>query len=38
MAALSLALEYVETSGKLQFTYSSDLGLHSHGRVLFGAR
>ncbi len=37
MAALKLALEYVETSGKLQFTYSSDLGLHSHGRVLFGA-
>lgn len=36
MTGLRLALEYVETSGKLRFTYASDLGLHSHGRVLFG--
>ena len=36
MTRLNLVLEHVVTSGKLQFTYTSDLGLHSHGRVLFG--
>ena len=36
MTRLKLALEHVEASGKLQFTYTSDLGLHSQGRVLFG--
>jgi 3-hydroxymyristoyl/3-hydroxydecanoyl-(acyl carrier protein) dehydratase len=36
MTTLNLVLEYVETTDKLQFSYSSDQGLHSHGRVLFG--
>ncbi len=36
MTRLKLALQHQESSGKLQFTYTSDLGLHSHGRVLFG--
>ena len=36
MVTLNLVLEYVETTGKLHFSYSSEQGLHSHGRVLFG--
>jgi 3-hydroxymyristoyl/3-hydroxydecanoyl-(acyl carrier protein) dehydratase len=36
MATLNLALDYVATTGKLHFSYSSAQGLHSHGRVLFG--
>lgn len=33
---LKLALEHMEGTGKLQFSYTSELGLHSQGRVLFG--
>jgi len=36
MARLKLALEYVETTGKLKFSYLSDLGAHSQGRIVFG--
>ncbi len=36
MTTLKLALEYVESTGKLQFSYTSEQGQHSHGRVLFG--
>ncbi len=36
MTTLSLALEYVESTDKLQFSYTSEQGQHSHGRVLFG--
>ena len=34
--SLSVALEYSEANGKLHFSYSSELGRHSQGRVLFG--
>lgn len=36
MSRLKLALEYVEITGKLQFSYRSDLGTHSQGRIVFG--
>ena len=35
-ARLELALEHVESSGRLKFSYTSELGLHSQGRALFG--
>jgi len=33
---LKLTLEHIKSSGKLRFRYTSDAGLHSHGRILFG--
>ena len=35
---LKLELELIEASGKLQFSYTSDAGQHSQGRILFGQR
>lgn len=32
---LMLLLEHSETTGKLYFSFSSDLGTHSQGRLLF---
>jgi 3-hydroxymyristoyl/3-hydroxydecanoyl-(acyl carrier protein) dehydratase len=32
---LKLVLEYVETTGKLHFSYASEFGMHSQGRILF---
>lgn len=32
---LKLVLEHVEKTGKLNFSYTSGLGLHSQGRILF---
>lgn len=32
---LTLVLEQSETTGKLYFSFSSDLGMHSQGRLLF---
>jgi len=32
---LTLVLEQSETTGKLHFSFSSDLGMHSQGRLLF---
>ena len=32
---LTLVLEQSETTGKLYFSFSSDLGVHSQGRLLF---
>jgi len=32
---LRLAVELVEATGNLRFSYSSELGVHSQGRVLF---
>ena len=33
---LRLEVEHVEASGKLRFSYTSELGQHSQGRILFG--
>lgn len=33
---LRLTLERAEASGKLHFSFQSDLGVHSQGRILFG--
>ncbi len=33
---LKLILEYVGDTGKLHFSYTSEFGLHSKGRILFG--
>ena len=32
---LTLVLEQSDTTGKLHFSFSSDLGVHSQGRLLF---
>ena len=32
---LKLTLERAEATGKLHFSYQSDLGVHSQGRILF---
>ena len=36
LTRLKLEVEHVETSGKLLFSYTSKLGKHSQGRILFG--
>ena len=33
---LRLALEQSDDAGKLRFSYTSELGTHSQGRILFG--
>ncbi len=38
LTRLKLAVEHVETTGKLQFSYTSEMGQHSQGRILFGQR
>ncbi len=38
LTQLKLVLEHAETSGKLQFSYTSDAGQHSQGRVQLGQR
>lgn len=36
LTRLRLVVEHIESSGKLQFSYTSELGQHSQGRILFG--
>jgi 3-hydroxymyristoyl/3-hydroxydecanoyl-(acyl carrier protein) dehydratase len=35
LTPLSLTLEQAEKTGKLHFSYQSDLGIHSQGRIVF---
>ena len=35
LTTVHLALRYSEADGKLQFSYSTELGCHSQGRILF---
>ena len=35
LTPLKLTLEKVEETGKLRFSYQSDLGIHSQGRIVF---
>ena len=35
LTPLKLVLEQVEKTGKLYFSYTSDLGMHSQGRIVF---
>ena len=36
LARLRLEVEHSESSGKLRFSYTSESGQHSQGRILFG--
>lgn len=36
LTRLRLEVVHVESSGKLQFSYTSEMGQHSQGRILFG--